>query len=161
MGLVLSYLRLLSRSTGILCSYEQHEAWANKTKYLEWICKATNIIYLTQSIIMAHMLPFENKAKVLLNAVVVLFAYSVRDYVLHHPQEKNLSREMHFLHFQQIFCPLKYVHNCSKKEMETNTTKIIKTKFCWELHTVNTEEVQLRAWCDSRAVLSTGISSVP
>lgn len=87
-------------------------------------------MYLHQSVTGAPTLPFENKLKVLMNVVVVLFAFSVRDYILHHSQEKNLSREIQFLHFQQIFCPLKYVHNCSKKEIEITTTKMIKTKFC-------------------------------
>lgn len=52
---------------------------------------------------MAHILPSENKAKVLMDIVVILFASSVRDYVLHHLQEYNLSREIQFFNFQEIF----------------------------------------------------------
>jgi len=66
-------------------------------------------MYLTQGVIVAHTLPFENEVKVLMNAVVVLFASSVRYYILRHSQEKNLSRKMQFPHFQQIFCPLKSI----------------------------------------------------
>lgn len=38
-----------------------------------------------------------------MDIVVILFASSVRDYVLHHLQEYNLSREIQFSNFQEIF----------------------------------------------------------